>query len=47
MRFFDDDYDAAQLLLSQWSAFGEAGFRLAAERERALASLGPIEAVSS
>ncbi|OJH42791.1 hypothetical protein [Cystobacter ferrugineus] len=47
VRFFDDDYDAAQFLLSQWSAFGEAGFRLAAERERALSSLGPFEAVSS
>ena len=43
VRFFDDDYDAAQLLLSQWNAFGEVGFRLAAERERALASLGPLE----
>jgi len=47
VRFFDDDYDAAQLLLSQWNAFGEAGFRLAAERERALASLGPPEPISS
>jgi hypothetical protein len=43
VRFFDDDYDAAQLLLSQWNAFGEAGFRLAAERERALASFSPAE----
>jgi hypothetical protein len=46
VRFFDDDYDAAQLLLSQWNGFGEAGFRLAAERERALASLRPSEPVS-
>jgi hypothetical protein len=46
VRFFDDDYDAAQLLLSQWNAFGEAGFRLAAERERALASLSPSGSIS-
>jgi hypothetical protein len=41
VRFFDDGYDAAQLLLSEWSPFGEAGFRRAAELTRALSSLGP------
>ncbi|WP_163997179.1 hypothetical protein [Pyxidicoccus caerfyrddinensis] len=38
VRFFDDGYDAAQLLLSEWSAFGEAGFRRAADLERELSS---------
>lgn len=38
VRFFDDTYDAAQLLLSEWSSFGEAGFRRAAELERELAT---------
>ncbi|NMO17220.1 hypothetical protein HPC49_13110 [Pyxidicoccus fallax] len=38
VRFFDDDYDAAQLLLSEWSAFGEAGFRRAADLERELST---------
>lgn len=38
VRFFDDTYDAAQLLLSEWSAFGEAGFRRAADLERELST---------
>jgi hypothetical protein len=38
VRFFDDTYDAAQLLLSEWSHFGEAGFRRAADLERELAT---------
>ncbi|MBZ4415824.1 hypothetical protein [Myxococcus sp. RHSTA-1-4] len=38
VRFFDDNYDAAQLLLSEWSAFGEAGFRRAADLERELST---------
>ncbi|MBZ4412365.1 hypothetical protein VZQ01_01570 [Myxococcus faecalis] len=38
VRFFDDDHDDAQLLLSEWSSFGDAGFRLAADRERELGS---------
>ena len=38
VRFFDDTYDAAQLLLSDWSAFGEAGFRRVADLERELAT---------
>ncbi|MCP3102324.1 hypothetical protein LZ198_25975 [Myxococcus sp. K15C18031901] len=46
VRFFDDDYDVAQRLLSEWSSMGEAGFRLAAERERELAtSLSPSEPI--
>ena len=38
VRFFDDGYEAAQLLLSEWSPFGEAGFRRAADLERELSS---------
>ncbi|QSQ27464.1 hypothetical protein JY651_22250 [Pyxidicoccus parkwayensis] len=38
VRFFDDTYDAAQLLLSEWSPVGEAGFRRAADLERELSS---------
>lgn len=38
VRFFDDTYDAAQLLLSEWSPVGEPGFRRAAELERELAT---------
>jgi hypothetical protein len=38
VRFFDDTYDAAQLLLSEWSPFGEAGFRRAADLERELST---------
>jgi hypothetical protein len=38
VRFFDDGYETAQLLLSEWSAFGEAGFRRAADLERELSS---------
>lgn len=38
VRFFDDGYDAAQLLLSEWSPFGEAGFRRAADLERELST---------
>jgi len=43
-RIFDDDYDVAQRLLSEWSAMGVAGFRLAAERERELATSLPPDA---
>lgn len=35
-RFFDDDYDAAQLMLSRWEAFGRAGFERAAALAREL-----------
>ncbi|NOK03472.1 MULTISPECIES: hypothetical protein [Myxococcus] len=38
VRFFDDDYDAAQHLLSEWNAFGEAGFRRAEDHARQLAT---------
>ncbi|AEI66347.1 hypothetical protein [Corallococcus macrosporus] len=38
VRFFDDDYDTAQRLLSEWSAFGEAGFRRAEDHARHLAT---------
>ncbi|MCP3142617.1 hypothetical protein [Pyxidicoccus xibeiensis] len=38
VRFFDDGYEAAQLLLSEWSAFGEPGFRRAADLERELST---------
>jgi hypothetical protein len=38
VRFFDDGYDAAQRLLSEWSPFGEPGFRRAADLERELSS---------
>jgi hypothetical protein len=31
VRFFDDGYEVAQVLLSEWKAFGEAGFRRAAD----------------
>ncbi|OJH42187.1 hypothetical protein [Cystobacter ferrugineus] len=46
VRFFDDDYDAAQLLLSEWSAFGVPGFRKAAELERALCFLDSSGSIS-
>ncbi|GHG72633.1 hypothetical protein [Comamonas sp. JC664] len=38
VRFFDDDYDTAQLLLSEWGTFGEAGFRRAEDHARELAT---------
>ncbi len=38
VRFFDDGYESAQLLLSEWGPFGEAGFRRAADLERELSS---------
>ncbi|MFP2932682.1 hypothetical protein ACLESO_47545, partial [Pyxidicoccus sp. 3LG] len=38
VRFFDDGYEAAQLLLSEWSSFGEPGFRRAADLERELST---------
>ncbi|AKQ67200.1 hypothetical protein A176_004112 [Myxococcus hansupus] len=38
VRFFDDDYDTAQRLLSEWGTFGEAGFRRAEDHARELAS---------
>lgn len=42
-RFFDEQYDAAQLLLAQWESFGHAGFELASERLRALDGLHLLE----
>ncbi|WP_426751232.1 hypothetical protein [Myxococcus sp. Y35] len=36
VRFFDDGYETAQLLLSEWGAFGEAGFRRAEDHAREL-----------
>ncbi len=38
VRFFDDGYESAQHLLSEWSAFGEAGFRRAEDHARALST---------
>ncbi|MFP2961075.1 hypothetical protein ACLEPN_25505 [Myxococcus sp. 1LA] len=38
VRFFDDDYDTAQHLLSEWNTFGEAGFRRAEDHARQLAT---------
>lgn len=35
-RFFDDEYDTAQLLLAQWEGFGRAGFERAAALTREL-----------
>ncbi|QSQ16313.1 hypothetical protein [Myxococcus landrumensis] len=46
VRFFDDGYEDAQLLLAEWASFGEPGFRLASERERELSTdLMPSAAV--
>lgn len=41
VRFFDDGYETAQVLLSEWDTFGEAGFRRVAELFRGLSSLSP------
>lgn len=41
VRFFDDGYETAQVLLSEWDSLGEAGFRRAADLLRGLASLSP------
>lgn len=47
VRFFDDGYEAAQLLLSAWASFGEPGFRLASDRERELTTdlATPVETI--
>lgn len=47
VRFFDDGYEGAQLLLSAWASFGEPGFRLASDRERELTTdlATPVETI--
>ncbi|TQF14519.1 hypothetical protein FJV41_18220 [Myxococcus llanfairpwllgwyngyllgogerychwyrndrobwllllantysiliogogogochensis] len=47
VRFFDDGYEGAQLLLSAWASFGEPGFRLASDRERELTTdlAAPVETI--
>jgi hypothetical protein len=41
VRFFDDEYDAAQLLLRVWEPLGEAGY------QRALAIARELESIDS
>ncbi|WP_338867024.1 hypothetical protein [Myxococcus stipitatus] len=53
VRFFDDGYEDAQVLLAEWASFGEPGFRLASERERELstdllpADAAPLDTLST
>lgn len=41
VRFFDEGYEAAKLLVSEWGRLGEAGFQRAAAALRELESLAP------